>query len=398
MSKQASIGNRRGFVLGGLAGLALVGCGGGGDSGTDLMEGVDVGNPDGVQQRQASTTAAAKLNDYWNALFVQGALCWTNTAGDEALIHDGNTVKSEGQSYGMMISVMMNDQNRFRALWKWTKNHMRHTSPSYSGRLAWLCNAGWSGWQGIQNQSAPDGEIWMATALHLAADKGWGAELRGDANYMCDVLMNANPSPGSNLLPFFNRSTNLVNFVPESWSNYTDPSYATPAFFTYLATKHNGGNSYWNTLAYYHRELMKKSVAINGQGLAAEFTDFNGNPVGSHLHSYDAWRVTMNQTLDRMWNGETSHIPKMKSALSYMTNGLSGTLNTVCDAYAPSYFGGSYTDTGQVAMYATGAKGGAPLEAQPFGDRLLDSPVNTSYYSGLLATLSLLILNGKFVK
>jgi oligosaccharide reducing-end xylanase len=399
MNMQLPLKTRRNLLLGGLSSAFLVGCGGGGDDASvgatpefDAANFTPSDPSNAMQQRAAISGATSKLYDYWNALFVQGGLLWTN--GNEALIHDGNQVKSEGQSYGMMICVMMGDADRFNRLWNWTRNHMRHTSGGYAGRLAWLCNTGWSGWQGVQPQSAPDGEIWMATALHLAADRGWGSNLRADANAMCNVLMNANP--GGNLLPFFNRSNNLVNFVPETWSNYTDPSYATPAFFSYLGNR--TGNGYWHTLAASHRALMQKSTAINGQGLAAEFTDFNGNPVQGQLHSYDAWRVTMNQTLDYLWNGNASHVGAMKSALGYMSTGLQSTLNVSCNAYYPDHSGGSYTDIGQVAMYATGACGGAPNEAQPFVNRLLNSGVTSSYYQGLLAMLSLLILSGKFVK
>jgi oligosaccharide reducing-end xylanase len=400
MNKQLPLKTRRHMVLGGLASAALVGCGGGGDDtstpssadfSTDLNADLAQANAN-MQQRAATSSATSKLYEYWNALFVQGGLMWTN--GNEALIHDGNQVKSEGQGYGMMICVMMGDATRFNKIWNWTRNHMRHSSGGYAGRFAWLCNAGWSGWQGVQPQSAPDGEIWIATALHLAADRGWGGNLRADANALCSVLLNSNP--GGNLLPFFNRSNNLVNFVPETWSNYTDPSYATPAFFSYLGSR--TGNGYWHTLAASHRTLMQRATAVNGQGLAADFTDFNGRPIKEQLHSYDAWRVTMNQTLDLMWNGNGAHIGAMKKALGYMGNGLRSTLNTRCSAYYPAYAGGSYTDIGQVAMYATGSRGGAPGEAQPFVDRLLNSGVTGSYYQGLLAMLSLLILSGKFVK
>jgi oligosaccharide reducing-end xylanase len=396
MNTQLPLKTRRHLLLGGLAGAALVGCGGGGsDDATDIqLSQAENFENDTMQERAATTTATAKLYQYWDALFVRGGLLWTK--GNEALIHDGNQVKSEGQAYGMMICLMMGDRTRFNQLWNWTRNHMRHGSSGYAGRLAWLCNAGWSGWQGVQPQSAPDGEIWMATALHLAADRGWGSNLRGDANYMCDVLLNANP--GGNLRPFFNRSNNLVNFVPESWSTYTDPSYATPAFFSYLATRHRGGNNYWYTLENSHRGLMRKATSVNGQGLASDFTDFNGRPYGSNMHSYDAWRVTMNQTLDLMWTGNNSHAGAMRSALGYMSNGLKGTLNVQCNAYSPSHSGGRYTDIGQVAMYATGSRGGARNEAAPFVEYLLNAPLTGSYYQGLLATLSLLILSGKFVK
>jgi oligosaccharide reducing-end xylanase len=349
--------------------------------------------------------ASTKLNEYWNALFIQGELY--QSVGNEAWIVDKNDfnygvcVKSEGQSYGMMICVMMNDQTRFMNLWRWTKNHMRHNTGSIAGRLAWVCNATTNaGNQAKDINSAPDGEIWMVTALHLAADKGWDSNLRQEANALCDVLLNKNP--GTGLLPYFNQSRNLVYFVPITGFDYTDPSYAAPAFFSYLADKHNNGanRAQWDTLSVSHRKLIQDSTAINQPGLAADFTTFNGVPVRDHLHSYDAWRVTLHQTLDHLWNQQDVHIPKVTSALAFMSQGLNvNFLNTKCDANNPSYQGGAYQDFGQIAMYATGYKNKNLAEAIPFVEEMLSlGYVEKQYYQGLLFTLSLLILSDKFLK
>jgi oligosaccharide reducing-end xylanase len=423
---------RRTLTLGSLASLALAGCGGGGGGETPAPPApppppappapappVTPSTP--AQPDPYLAAATAKLNNYIDTVFVTSGLYKINPSGTEAYIVDVSAVgtgvagvKSEGQSYGMMIAVMMNDQTRFNQLWTWTKNHMRYPSTDTSGkagRLAWLCNPGfYTGMSAQQNGSgaAPDGEIWMVTALHLAADKGWGTgtALRDDANAMCDVML-ANPAASTGLLPYFNPAYNLVNFYPQFSSTYTDPSYAAPAFFSYLAGKHNAGaqKAKWDTLAASHRQFLINAVKVNTPGLAAEFTEFDGvTPVRSRSdqdHSYDAWRVTMQQTLDYLWNGDTtSHTAKMQSAISFMAPGISGNnkLNARFPALAPVATGGSYTDIGQVAMYATGYRGGAAAQAVPFVQRLLAEPPQTMYYQSLLCTLSLLILSGKFIK
>lgn len=388
--------SRRGFVLSCLAGgAAFSGCGGGEPLDGELASQTNE-IAGATEHAMATPTVAQKLTDYWNTLFVNGGMMVTSPDGTEAYVTYNGHVLSEGMSYCMMICVMMNDKTRFMRFWKWVKNHMRHSSGIRAGRLAWKCSTGWSGFLAVEEQSAPDGEIWMATALHLAADRGWGAALRTDANAMCNTMLATNVD--SALLPYFNPTNNIVNFVPETWSNYTDPSYATPAFFTYLAGK--TGNNRWNTIATAHRNLMIAACNENNQGLAPDFSGFDGKAVRTMAHASDAWRVSMNQTLDNLWNGNTSHVAKAKSAVAFMSQGLNpGHLQSVCPVYAPSYQGGPYTDVGQIAMYATVTKGGAnTAAAQLFVTALLNAPVQTTYYQGLLCTLSLLILNNKFVK
>ena len=46
---------------------------------------------------------------------------------------EGGDVVSEGQAYGMLIAVAVGDEARFRAIWQWTKTHLRRGD----GLLAW---------------------------------------------------------------------------------------------------------------------------------------------------------------------------------------------------------------------------------------------------------------------
>lgn len=39
---------------------------------------------------------------------------------------DSKDIRSEGMSYGMIIAVMMDDQNMFNKLWKFSKTKMQH--------------------------------------------------------------------------------------------------------------------------------------------------------------------------------------------------------------------------------------------------------------------------------
>src|SRR5512133_1763457 len=85
-----------------------------------------------------------------------------NDNGSEAYIEDVefDDVRSEGQSYGMMIAVQMNMQSEFDKIWAWTKNHMRRGD----GMFNWQCTPSGS----VKgNDYATDGEEWFIMALHF---------------------------------------------------------------------------------------------------------------------------------------------------------------------------------------------------------------------------------------
>jgi Glycosyl hydrolases family 8 len=155
-----------GSCAAGAAGFALSACGGGGADTDDALHMA----ADGAERDTAQATVADTFTAYWNALMgstsAGGAIlkcgATVNNVQTEAYILDpqgnsgGPAVKSEGQSYGLMLAVLNNQPTMFKRLWTWTKNHMLHGSAEYKGRLAWLCKAEFTaGWKGIQNQSAP---------------------------------------------------------------------------------------------------------------------------------------------------------------------------------------------------------------------------------------------------
>lgn len=83
-----------------------------------------------------------------------------------------NDARSEGMSYGMMISVQMDKKHEFDALWNWSNTYMRITDPNNPeyGFFAWSMNT-----DGTPRSTgaAPDGEEYYAMALLFAAHR-WG--------------------------------------------------------------------------------------------------------------------------------------------------------------------------------------------------------------------------------
>ncbi len=89
----------------------------------------------------------------------------TNTNGSLAYIYDINNrdVRSEGVSYGMMITVQLDRKAEFDGLWNWAKSHMYHASSNHPacGYFSWSLKT-----NGVPNDEmpAPDGEEYFATS------------------------------------------------------------------------------------------------------------------------------------------------------------------------------------------------------------------------------------------
>jgi len=117
----------------------------------------------------------AKLDEAWNQLFYGDDFTervYYPVGEDMAYIVDiGNSdVRSEGMSYGMMISVQLDKQEEFNRLWKWAKTYMYHADGPYQGYFSWHCT---TDGKKLDTSPASDGEEWFVMALLFASDR-WG--------------------------------------------------------------------------------------------------------------------------------------------------------------------------------------------------------------------------------
>jgi oligosaccharide reducing-end xylanase len=233
---------------------------------------------------------------------------------------DSNDVRSEGMSYGMMLSVQMNLQHEFDRLWKFAHTYMQY--PSDSPLKAWRNYFRWQGsvratsaqeWAvkfGASTTPAPDGEEYFATALYLA-DRRWGST--GEVNYREEAAkiswaMLHNRPEREGRFPIINRESKMVVFVPYQSSNdHSDPSYHLPAFYELFAEYGPAEDAeHWREIAKTSREFLVKS-AHPSTGLHPDYALFNGAPTKGYEASrhdefyYDAWRVPMNMALDQAW-------------------------------------------------------------------------------------------------
>lgn len=145
-----------------------------------------------------------------------------------AYVDDGRVVRtdqgadtvSEGQAYGLLLSVAADDEERFDQIWDWTVDNLQRDDLL----LAWR----WEGGAVVDDQPASDADLDAARALVLA----------GDA-FGRDDLRTAGVALGESLLDRMTAITDLGRILlPGPWATASphayNPSYASPAAFQVL--------------------------------------------------------------------------------------------------------------------------------------------------------------------
>ncbi|MCQ2520697.1 MAG: glycosyl hydrolase family 8 [Lachnospiraceae bacterium] len=218
--------------------------------------------------------------------------------------------RTEGMSYGMMICVQLDMKEEFDRIWKWSKTYMYMAEGKNEGYFAWSCKP-----DGTKNAygPAPDGEEYYAMALLFASHR-WG-DGEGIYNYSKEAkdILHAMIHKGSNGRegrPMFNNENHQILFVPGS--DYTDPSYHLPHFYTLFAKwAYEEDREFFKEAADVSRKFLVKACHPN-TGFSAEYSEFDGSPMSRPLgwttdrHDWfysDAYRTIANISLDYIWNG-----------------------------------------------------------------------------------------------
>jgi oligosaccharide reducing-end xylanase len=235
---------------------------------------------------------------------------------------DANDVRSEGQSYGMMVAVQMNMQSQFDKLWKFAQTQMQfQTNDAWNRYFRWqgLVNANANNITVNfgQNGPAPDGDEYFAAALYLA-DRRWGSA--GAVNYEqeADAIASAmlrNTGAAQGRVPIIDAQSSMVVFFPQGNSaGFSDPSYHLPAFYELFADDGDPADAArWRQIAEVSRQYFVQS-ANGATGLHPDYANFNGTPNtggGGQTHDqfrYDAWRVPMNMAVDFAWTGPDARL------------------------------------------------------------------------------------------
>ncbi len=222
------------------------------------------------------------------------------------LIDTGNNdVRTEGQSYGMMITVQRDRQDIFDKIWAWTKRYMYNDSGKYAGYFSWSCAL-----DGTRNADgpAPDGEEFFAMALFFASHRWGDREAPFDysvqaRNILRHCLHQKELTGGE---PMWDAKNHLIRFVPET--PWTDPSYHLPHFYELFSLWTNERDRpFWKLAAKESRKLIVRA-ANEITGLCPEYSEYDGTPkkspwgAGDTFYS-DAYRVILNIALDTLWFG-----------------------------------------------------------------------------------------------
>jgi endo-1,4-beta-D-glucanase Y len=308
-------------------------------------------------------------------------------SGDGAYILDvnSNDIRSEGQSYGMMVAVQLDKKEEFDRIWRWTARVMQQAS----GRIGWQAST--SG-QLYSSGSAPDGEEYIATALIFASTR-WGDDTGINYAEEATRVLAAMYDEG-----LFDHEQQLVKFV--TTSNYTDPSYILPTFYEVWACFDGEAEraAFWKAAAETGRAFFPKTVN-SSTGLAPYLANWDGGARGDfnadsyrvvanimmdhNLYKVDPWQTSFAETYAAFFeDAQQSSNPGAEFRLD-------GSVIAAYGAPEPAL-------AAQNAMVAFGV----PVEqGRYFVEYLWDMDIPSGqyrYYSGCLYMLSLLHVGGLF--
>lgn len=339
----------------------------------------------------------------------------SNDHGPLAYIYDvnSNDVRSEGMSYGMMITVQMDKKAEFDAIWNWAKTHMYQDSPTHPafGYFAWSVQR-----NGTANDDmpAPDGEEYFVTALYFAAAR-WGNG-EGIYNYQAeadtilsrmrhrDVITGDTNRGRMTATNLFHPEEAQVRFTPDMGNaDHTDASYHLPAFYEVWArVAPSEDRVFWAKAAGVSRAYFSKA-AHPETGLTPDYGNFDGTPWAASWRPesvdfrYDAWRSVMNWSMDWSWWRKDIDAPARSDRLLAFFASQKGQMNHLYSLDGKP-LGGEVT-LGLLSMNATAGLSASHPRWKDFVKTLWQqSPPSGQYryYDGVLYLMALLHCAGQY--
>lgn len=363
---------------------------------------------------------AAKIESVWQHFFTPGDIALYENPGQKSVYYlDGddkgfvmdtgsNDVRTEGMSYGMMISVQLNHREEFDRLWKWSKEHMAYPADSpWDGYFCWQCAPDG---RKIGGSNASDGEIYYATALFLAGQRWNEPAYTAAANEILAKTMSKDGET-TGVYDLFDRERNLITFVPDRVGHgFTDPSYMLPAFLDQWAEVAGTDREFWAVAATAARDHLVES-AHPVTGLHPDYSNYDGSAYrwphagyDTSTYMYDAIRCAMNIGMDSYLTGKDTERQRdvMRRMLRFFKNDGFTHGHFALDGTNPS---GGYSRgmdgsnaVGAIALAHSDVPGDREL-ATEFVQRLWDAEPPTGkyrYYEGMVYFLSLLHVSGNF--
>jgi oligosaccharide reducing-end xylanase len=311
----------------------------------------------------------AKVAAAWSQLFSgsgSNTIFYTGPGTGEAYVEDvaDNAVRSEGQSYGMMIALQLDHQTEFDELWTFVKNHMWKSGNTISWQTSTSGSVTGSG-------GAPDGDEWFAAALVFAHNR-WG-----DTSGKYDYGTEAQKTLDLVRTTDFSSTQHLVRYFTGSDSNGTDASYMLPAFYQTWACFDTANADFWNTVLTTTRAWLQ--TAAGSTGNIGDQSSFAGQTTNS--------------------GGDD----KLRTVANFMSDYNFFDADPFEATYASEYATWvSSNNNGSTAMTACNGLLGFGLPAatgKPFVQKLWSAAIPTGtyrYYDGALYAIGLLHVSGTF--
>ena len=199
----------------------------------------------------------------------------------------GGDVVSEGQAYGMLVAVGIDDPDAFRRIWDWTRANLRRPD----GLLAWR----WADGEVADDMPATDADLDAAHALVLAAARFGEPAYEREAEQLAAAIVahtvvEGREGPVAVAGPWA---------TPDRWVN---PSYGAPVAFAALAEVTD--DAVWDELDDGARRVvdlssMTTDLPPDWAVLTPEAVDPRGPPAGGpEQHGYDAARTATRFAID----------------------------------------------------------------------------------------------------
>ncbi len=310
--------------------------------------------------------------------------------------------RTEGMSYGMMMTVQMDRKDLFDKLWCFSRRYMYHEDGKYQGYFAWSVQL-----DGTHNAEgpAPDGEEYFAMALFMAAARwGNGEGIYNYAREARDILRHCvhQHQLVEGGQPMWEASNHYIKFVPET--PFSDPSYHLPHFYELFAMAADEcDRDFWKQAAKASREYIVLS-AHPITGMSPEYADYDGTPRLMFRKPYayysDAYRVAMNIALDNVWFGKHQQMCDVVTRLQnfFAENVPNG------DYKAYDLDGKPYDEPAMHPVAITAVLGAASIASESaYADewlrRFWETPLRTGkrrYYDNCLYFFCLMMLSGQY--
>lgn len=373
---------------------------------------------------------STKIDTAYRQLFhgdpqTQSIFFWTgkNASGPLAYVTDWNNhdVRTEGMSYGMMITVQLNKKKEFDALWNWAKTYMYISDPNHPsyGYFSWSCKT-----NGTPNEetAAPDGEEYFVMSLYFAANR-WGNgkgiyDYQREADELLNTMRHRAEKTGPTKFGMrtvgaeVNEEAKMIRFVPSiRYGDFTDPSYHLPAFYELWARWGPAADrDFWAQAAEASRVFFPKTTNPE-TGLAPVYANFDGTPHPNRFpqsanFGYDSWRTASNWSVDWSWWRKAPQEQQLSDHLQafFWSQGISsyGDLFLLDGKPFRAQDGKpmhAHHSTGLLATNAVASLAATNPHEKDFVEALWDTPVPSGqmrYYDGMLYLMSLLHCSGEF--